>query len=125
MAAVCAIHGVTAPGRIILSDGIRTSAKLADKSLLFIPDITGFTEFVQHTELEHSQHIISELLELVIDANEIGLTVAEIEGDAVLFFKQGSLPTWEQLVKQAESMFVKFHAHLRRYETERICQCGA
>jgi hypothetical protein len=125
MAAVCAIHRVTAAGGIILSDGIRTSAKLADKSLLLIPDITGFTEFVQHTELEHSQHIISELLELVIDANEIGLTVAEIEGDAVLFFKQGSLPTWEQLVKQAESMFVKFHAHLRRYETERICQCGA
>lgn len=98
---------------------------MAEKSLLLIPDITGFTEFVQHTELEHSQHIISELLELLIDANEIGLTVSEIEGDAVLFFKQGSLPTWEQLVKQAEGMFVKFHAHLRRYETQRICQCGA
>ena len=98
---------------------------MAEKALLLIPDITGFTEFVQNTELEHSQHIISELLELLIDANEIGLTVSEIEGDAVLFFKQGSQTTWEQLVKQAANMFVKFHTHLRRYETERICQCGA
>ena len=38
-------------------------------SLLFLPDISGFTEFVQNTEVEHSQHVISELLEVLIEAN--------------------------------------------------------
>ncbi len=38
------------------------------KALFFIPDISGFTNFVNNTELEHSIHIISELLELLIDS---------------------------------------------------------
>ncbi len=38
-------------------------------SLLFIPDISGFTQFVQNTEVDHSQHVISELLEVLITAN--------------------------------------------------------
>ena len=28
-----------------------------NKTLLFIPDISGFTQFVQNTEAEHSQHV--------------------------------------------------------------------
>ena len=39
------------------------------KSLLFLPDISGYTKFIQTTEVEHSQHIISELLEVLIAAN--------------------------------------------------------
>jgi len=52
------------------------------RSLLFIPDISGFTKFVQTTEVEHSQHVISELLEVLISANTQELKLAEIEGDA-------------------------------------------
>lgn len=52
-------------------------------SLLFIPDISGFTKFVTAVEIDHSQHIIAELLEIIIDSNELGLTISEIEGDAV------------------------------------------
>ena len=58
------------------------------KSLLFIPDITGFTEFVNNTEIEHGQHIISELLEKIIDSNELSMEISEVEGDAVLFYSQ-------------------------------------
>jgi len=32
------------------------------KLLLFILDISGFTHFVQTTEVGHSQHVIAELL---------------------------------------------------------------
>ncbi len=95
------------------------------ESLLFVPDISGFTEFVNNTEVEHSKHIIAELLELIIDSDELGLTVAEIEGDAVLFYKEGEVASLVDLAKQAESMFVNFHAHLRKYESHRICECGA
>ena len=54
-------------------------------SLLLMPDISGFTVFVHATELEHSQQIISGLLETLIAADHLDLSVAEIEGDAVLF----------------------------------------
>ncbi|MCG8307230.1 MAG: DUF2652 domain-containing protein [Cytophagales bacterium] len=95
------------------------------KSLLFIPDITGFTEFVNNTEIEHGQHIISELLEKIIDSNEIGLEVSEIEGDAVLFYKVDHKSGLKEVYNQARKIFLNFHSHLKLYESQRICQCGA
>ncbi|MBD0257745.1 MAG: DUF2652 domain-containing protein [Cytophagales bacterium] len=94
-------------------------------SLLFIPDISGFTQFVHHTEVLHSGHIVAELLELLIDADQLGMTVSEIEGDAVLFYKHAHVPPVEQVLAQAEVMFTRFHAHLKRYESQRVCGCGA
>jgi hypothetical protein len=58
------------------------------KSLLFLPEISGFTEFVQTTEVEHSQHVISELLEILIAANTEELQLAEIEVDSFFFTKK-------------------------------------
>ncbi len=98
---------------------------VSEASLIFIPDISGFTHFVNTTEIEHSQHIISELLEIIIAANKLDMALAEIEGDAVLFYKESGIPSIAALLRQAEQMFVDFHQHLGRYETHRICQCGA
>jgi len=95
------------------------------KSLILIPDISGFTEFVNNTEITHSQHIISELLELMIKTNDLGLKVAEIEADAILFIKEESVPSLKDLIYQSEKMFLQFHRHLRQYDTQRICNCGA
>jgi hypothetical protein len=94
-------------------------------SLLFIPDISGFTQFVHETEILHSGHIVAELLELLIDSDQLGMTVSEIEGDAILFYKHQHVPAVGQVISQAEEMFIRFHTHLKRYETERVCQCGA
>ena len=93
--------------------------------LFFIPDIGGFTKFVAETEIQHSQHIIKALLEILVDANKLGLEVAEFEGDAVLFVRSGKPPALDALVEQARAMFVAFHAYLKRMEYYRVCQCGA
>ena len=94
-------------------------------SLIFLPDISGFTNFVNSTEAEHSQHIIAELLELLIDNEELELTLSDIEGDAIFYYKYKSVPTQEKLFQQVKKMFVNFHSHLQLYEERRICQCGA
>ena len=94
-------------------------------TLLFVPDISGFTRFVNETEISHSRHIIAELLEILIDADELGLTVSEIEGDAILFYREGEPPSGVALLAQVEAMYAAFHSHLRRYDVQRICQCGA
>jgi hypothetical protein len=94
-------------------------------ALLFIPDISGFTQFVRDTEISHSQHIIKELLETLIEANNTGLQVSEVEGDAILFFKFGQPPTVEELFQQVQKMFVSFHSQIKLHESQRICQCKA
>jgi len=96
-----------------------------NSGLLFIPDISGFTKFVNEAEIEHSLYIISELLETIINSNQIGLTISEIEGDAVLFYRYGKIPSLEEIYRQVESMFCNFQKQLKNYETRRACQCSA
>ena len=98
---------------------------MENKGLLFIPDISGFTKFINDTELEHSSHIIQELLEILINANQMGLEISEIEGDAILFYKFGNAPGLEEIYQQVEKMFCRFHQYLDAYEQRRFCQCAA
>ncbi|HTM94170.1 MAG TPA: DUF2652 domain-containing protein [Flavisolibacter sp.] len=94
-------------------------------ALLFMPDISGFTEFVNSTEITHAQSIIQEVLEIIIESNQINLEIGEIEGDAIFFYRIGKAPTMEQLLQQVQNMFIKFHRHLQMYDKQRICPCAA
>jgi carbon monoxide dehydrogenase subunit G len=94
-------------------------------ALLFMPDISGFTEFVNSTEITHAQSIIQEVLEIIVESNQINLEIGEIEGDAIFFYRIGSPPTLEQLLIQVQTMFTKFHRHLQMYDKQRICPCAA
>jgi len=98
---------------------------MENKGLLFIPDISGFTRFVNESEIEHSRYIIQELLEVLMNANELGLQVSEIEGDAILFYRFGEPPAVEEIYNQVEKMFCAFHKNLVAYERRRYCQCQA
>lgn len=94
-------------------------------TLIFIPDISGYTKFVNSTEILHAKHILEELLEVLMDANEIGMQLSEIEGDALLFYRKGKAPTVSEMMAQVQKMFTKFHEHLKKLDSTRICNCGA
>jgi len=98
---------------------------MANQGLIFIPDISGFSRFVNETEIEHSRLIIQELLETLINANHIGLEVSEVEGDAILFYRFGDPPALEEVYRQVESMFTSFHRNLQVYDIRKYCQCDA
>ncbi len=102
-----------------------SNTNVSDLSLIFIPDISGYTKFVNSTEIQHAKHIVEELLEAILSANEIGLELSEIEGDALLLYRKGKAPTCHELLAQVQNMYIGFHAHLKKYETQRICSCGA
>ena len=98
---------------------------MENRGLLFIPDISGFTRFVNEVEIEHSRFIIKELLEVLIKANDQGLEISEVEGDAILFYKFGEPQDLGSLYKQVEKMFLEFHQYLIAYDNRKICQCKA
>lgn len=52
------------------------------------------------------------------------MKVAEVEGDAVFFYRE-EIPSLDEIIHQAEQMFISFHHYLRQYEVLRICHCGA
>jgi hypothetical protein len=78
--------------------------------LLFIPDISGFTELVHSTDVQTGKQITCELLSAIINENILEMEIAEIEGDAVLFYRNGVAPTARQLFEQYEKMTISFEA---------------
>ena len=93
---------------------------MENRGLLFIPDISGFSKFVNEVEIEHSRFIIQQLLDLLINANDSGLEISEIEGDAILFYKFGEPDQLESLYNQVEKMFRAFHQYLVAYDNRKI-----
>jgi hypothetical protein len=104
---------------------LTSRAKMANRGLIFIPDISGFSRFVSETEIDHSRLIIQELLEALINANSIGLEISEIEGDAILFYRFGEPPPLEEVYAQVRRMFSAFHSSLLAYDCRKYCQCEA
>src|SRR6478735_1240118 len=98
---------------------------MAEQAIILIPDISGFTDFTGATEIDHAAHIITELLELIVASNETDFTLAEIEGDAVLFYRKGEPLRRGQLIDQCLQMFSNFHQRLMVIERDTVCQCGA
>lgn len=82
-------------------------------TLICIPDISGFTQFMSDTDIELSSIVIPSLLNKIIYANDIDLKVSEIEGDAVLFYRTGDLPPFDILIKQCRKFYVKFYEQLK------------
>lgn len=104
---------------------LTTTDTAVQPALLFMPDISGFTSFVSNTEILHAQNIVQEVLEVIINSNQMDLQVSEIEGDAVFFYRLGSPPSFQELLQQVQTMFTRFHQHLRLYSVQRICPCEA
>ena len=74
---------------------------------IIIPDISGFTSFVNSMDFSLGKEITIELLQVIIDQNILNLTISEIEGDAILFYKKSTL-TLQQVKKQYEQMLSAF-----------------
>lgn len=93
---------------MIRSNRIKGISNEVRDGLIFIPDISGFTELVHTTDTMTGRQITYELLSAVIGANELDLRIAEVEGDAVLFYRYGKAPSYQSMMSQYEKMAKAF-----------------
>jgi uncharacterized protein DUF2652 len=105
-------------------DNIDSESNLAP-GLILIPDISGFTEYIINTDLQHSQKKIGELLETILYSNVLHMSVSELEGDAVLFYSLHDQSSLSDVIGQCEAMYVRFHEKLNEFASDdKWCQCG-
>ena len=98
---------------------------MENRGLLFIPDISGFSQFVNAVEIEHSRFIIQQLLEVLIKANDSGLRSPRSKAMPFFFTNLASRRQLRALYNQVEKMFRAFHQYLVAYDHRKICQCKA
>jgi hypothetical protein len=77
--------------------------------LIFIPDISGFTNFVKKIDIDLGWKITRELLIEMIESNPLYLEISEIEGDAVLYYKQGKPIEIEAIMNGFQAMMKAFN----------------
>lgn len=87
-------------------------------ALIFIPDMNGFTGYISKTDIRITKKVIPALLEEIISANSLNLRMAEIQGDAVLFYRIGEPPAPHELVAQSKQIFLAFSQKLEELSKE-------
>jgi len=91
---------------------------------LVLADISGFTEFVTGTELEHGPPIIAALLEEVMRELSPPLEIQEVEGDAVFALgPDRALESPARLLHAVGQAFVAFKARQRELAADHSCSC--
>jgi hypothetical protein len=102
------------------------SDTLTQHGHLFIADITGYTSYVARTELEHSQEILSELLEIIVSRFETLLTLHKLEGDAVFaYVPDAKVQRGETLLELLESTYCAFRDRQLSMQRATTCTCNA
>ena len=93
---------------------------------LVLADISGFTEFVTATELEHGPPIIAALLEEVIQKFSPPLEIQEVEGDAVFALgPDRALVPPARLLEVLDRAFLAFKHRQRQMQADETCSCNA
>ena len=93
---------------------------------LLLADISGYTEFVTQTEIDHGSEIMHSLIRVVSDETRAPFKVHEIEGDAIFAsaptagFDRGVL-----LVEMIEGMYGAFQTALHGIRQNSTCSCRA
>jgi hypothetical protein len=97
-----------------------------EDGVLVLADISGFTEFVTATELEHGPAMIAELLEQVMERLAPPLEIQEVEGDAVFALgPDRTVGPRTRLLDAFDEAFAAFKARRRALEADDSCGCNA
>jgi len=96
------------------------------EGFLLLADISGYTQFLTGTELEHAQAIVRELTMLVRDRLVPPMHFVKLEGDAVFCYAEGVVfVDGERLIQLLEVCYFDFSNHLLNMTRNTTCPCAA
>lgn len=99
---------------------------MAQQGFLVISDITGYSKYVNESELEHARDSLTDLLNILIDHTQSPLVISDLEGDAVFSYAPlGGFLQGQTLVDMIESTYAAFRKALELMVINTTCTCNA
>lgn len=99
---------------------------MANSGFLVCADITGYTQYLSASELEHASGILGTLLELLLGQTRSPLHLSRVEGDAVISYAETMEEVDPQvLVDRLENTYLAFRRALEQMILNTTCQCNA
>jgi hypothetical protein len=96
------------------------------EGFILIADITGYTAFLNESELEHAQSSLRDLLDVLIAETKTPLEISRLEGDAVISYAlSGSILQGQTFIEIIETTYVKFRRALELMILNTNCVCRA
>lgn len=93
---------------------------------ILIADITGYTAYLNESELEHAKGTLTDLLELLIEHTRPPLEISRLEGDAVFSYAvDGSAVNGQTFVESIEDTYVAFRRAIELMVLNNTCRCNA
>lgn len=92
---------------------------------IYIPDISGFSQFVTETDLLHGQSITIKLLKTIIESNKLDLDIYEIEGDSISYINLKHKYNPSQYLNNSMTIIERFYEETKSMVFSTQCQCNA
>jgi len=74
-----------------------------EKGYLFITDITGYTEFLTQSELDHAKEILDALFDSILEHLHPPMTISGTQGDAIIcYFPENALNQSQSIIEGME-----------------------
>lgn len=99
---------------------------MSQEGFLIITDITGYSAFLNKSELEHARDSLTDLLNLLIEYTRSPLVISKLEGDAVFSYApKGSFNQGQTLLEMIETTYIAFRKALELMIINTTCTCNA
>src|SRR4030067_2321853 len=96
-----------------------------ERCCLTMGDIAGYTKYIAGVELEHSQDVIADLMNVLVRQMRGLLHLAKLEGDAVFCYAHDDDTDGSTLLAMIESCYFAFARRLRTIDRHTTCECNA
>ena len=104
---------------------VHDMATTPDSGYLVIADLTGYTDYLSRSEIEHAPTIAGDLLETIVGRLEPPFRLAKFEGDAAFLFVEDGRAEASLLLDAIEAAYVAFRRRLRSIDQATSCDCNS
>lgn len=96
------------------------------RGYILIADITGYTTYLNESELDHARETLGNLLELLIDNTKPPLVLSRLEGDAVFSYGlEDGFVDPQTFIEMIENTYVSFRRAIELMVLNNTCRCNA
>lgn len=114
--------GSSAPGKMAFEDSM--SARL-ERGTLLIADLSGYTEYLVRTDIEHSASIVGDLLARIVRSIEPRFRISRVEGDAVFAWAPEATLDASGFFETVDGTYAQFRHRALGVHRATSCRCEA
>ena len=92
----------------------------------FITDITGYTQFLTRSELDHAKEILDALFDVILVQLNPPLVISSTQGDAIIcYVPEEQLIEKQTVIESMENVYFSFRRQLNLMKLNTTCECKA